>query len=248
MNTQSFAALVILATALSPSGSEAQVSPDQVHDRIVGLYTAKANRQLPAGDTLVSWYGNPVLLHTVRYRENEIATGMVRADGLLGTETVTWSGGHPLKAEVLWTQGDSILSEVRMVVDGDSVRVAGTTSQSWIIPSTPWAVADYGMEDQVLPLLATVQSAGATTITIYRPFAAKWDTLHVTQRPLAGGAQFELQARDGKREWWLVTQSGFLVQIRREGQDFERRPLERTHLVREYVHLNSQIDTGRSAP
>jgi hypothetical protein len=106
----------------------------------------------------------------------------------------------------------------------------------------PWAIADYGMEDLTLPLLESLDlQKGAATIAAYRPYGAKWDTVKVTERAVGDGVLYELRGSDGKRDWWLVSGSGALVQLRREGQDFERRPLEQTALFEEYRRLRALL-------
>jgi len=224
------------------SSVHAQANPQELHDRIVALFLSRAPRALPAGDTLVSWYGNPILFHTVRRGGSEIEMGMVRLDRLVGTAFVAWKSARPAAGEVRWTQGDSIVLDVRLAVDRDTLRVSGNQPHSWHLPAMPWAVADYGMEDLTLPLLESLDlQRGAVTIAAYRPYGAKWDTLQVTKRAVGDGVLYELRGSDGKRDWWLASPAGFLVQLRREGQDFERRPLEQTALFEEYRRLRALL-------
>lgn len=232
----------VLATCGSRGAGAQALSAHELHDRIVAVFAARAMRTLPAGDTLVSWYGHPVLFHTVARSANRIRTGMVRADSLLGTAQVEWQAGRVVRALATWTRGDSTEAEVALTVQNDSIRVAGTTSSSCPVPSHPWGVADYGMEDLLVPTLSSLPpSASDTRVEVYRPYAAKWETLQVSRRPIGDGALYELREKDGKRDWWLVSPAGALVQIRREGQDFERRPLEETRLMSEYLRLSEQV-------
>ena len=215
--------------------AQAQMSPQDLHDRIVAVFSSRASRPLPPGDTLVSWYGNPILFHTIHRDSTETATGMLRADSLLGTARVRWRHDRPGSGDIRWTKGDSLVTNVHLLTDGDTLRVMGRDQHTWPLPRMAWAIADYGMEDQVLPLLQTLNfAAGAITIAVYRPFGAKLDTLQVTSRLVGDGVLYELRGSDGKRDWWLVSRRGVLVQLRREGQDLERRPLEQTPLYEEY--------------
>jgi hypothetical protein len=228
-------ALLLLAAAGSV---HAQANAQELHDRIVALFSSRAPRALPAGDTLVSWYGNPILFHTVRRGGSEIEMGMVRLDRLVGTAFVAWKNARPAAGEVRWTQGDAVVLDVRLAVD----RVSGNQPHSWHLPAMPWAVADYGMEDLTLPLLESLDlQRGVVSIAAYRPYGAKWDTLQVTKRAVGDGVLYELRGSDGKRDWWLASPSGSLVQLRREGQDFERRPLEQTALFEEYRRLRALL-------
>ena len=233
---------VLLAASLWAHDLAAQ-NPQDLHDRIAALFSSRARRPLPAGDTLVSWYGNPVLFHTVRRGGSEIDMGMVRLDRLVGTAFVAWKNARPSVGEVRWTEGDSIVVDVRLAVDRDTLRVSGNQPHSWRLPTMPWAIADYGMEDLTLPLLESLDlQRGPVTIAAYRPYGAKWDTLQVTKRAVGDGVLYELRGSGGKRDWWLVSASGSLVQLRREGQDFERRPLEQTTLFEEYRRLRALLN------
>ena len=243
MNLRRASIVVAIASACVATELAAQVamSARELHDRIVAVYVARAAVPLPAGDTLVSWYGNPVLLHTVRRTSDEITTGMLRADSLYGTARVRWAAGRPVSFETRWLQGDSVLVDIAGSSAGDMLRLSGTTDLVLRVPDLPWAIADYGMEDQLLPLLDALDSAEPHQVAAYRPFASKWDTLAVTRQPLVGGVLFELRNADGKRDWWLVSHEGALVQLRREGQEFERRPLETTPLFAVYRSLREQL-------
>ncbi len=223
--------------------AHAQMTPQELHDRIVAVYSTRAHRPLPAGDTSVSWYGNPVLFHTVRRGNGEVATGMLRADSLLGTALVTWRHDRPASGEVRWTHGDSIEVDVRLLIDGDTLRVNGREPRSWLVPKIPWAIADYGMEDLAVPLLKSLDFKGTAAVTIaaYRPYGATWDTLQVTEHSVGDGVLYELRSSDSKRDWWLVSRNGALVRLTREGQEFERRPLEQTALFDEYRRLRALL-------
>ncbi len=238
-------AVIVLAAASVCTGAQleaqATMGPRELHDRIVAVYAARSAAPLPVGDTLVSWYGNPVLLHTVRRTSDEITTGMLRADSLYGSSRVRWVADRPTSFEVRWLQADSVLLDIAGSLVGDTLRLSGTTNLALGVPELPWAVADYGMEDQLLPLLDMAGVAEPLRIAAYRPFAAKWDTLVVTRQPLTGGVLYELRSSDGKRDWWLVSQEGALVQLRREGQALERRPLETTPLFAVYRYLREQL-------
>jgi hypothetical protein len=95
------------------------------------------------------------------------------------------------------------------------------------------------MEDLELPAAQSLQTSPAgESMLVYRPFAAHWDTLTLASRtPVGDGVLLELRGSDGKRDWWLASAGGAILQMRREGQDFERRPLETTGLVAEYQRL-----------
>jgi hypothetical protein len=237
-------ALILLAALASVAGAaEAQaLSSHQLHDRIVTVFGARATRPLPVGDTLISWYGHPILFHTVSRTGTAVREGMLRSDSLLGTAEVEWQAGHVTSATARWTRGDSTEADVALTVQGDTIRVTGTTPSFHVVPTGPWGVADYGMEDLLVPTLrALPDHTTPRDVAVYRPYAAKWESLQVSQRPVGDGVLYELRDADGKRDWWLVSHAGDLVQLRREGQDFERRPLEESRLVPEYARLKRLV-------
>jgi hypothetical protein len=159
---------------------------------------------------------------------------------MLGVERVRWRSGRLTGFEAVWTRGDSNLATVRGEIAGDTLRITGTSGTTLRVPAGPWAVADYGMEDQLLPALASADSQRPLMVVAYRPFAAKWDTLTVTRRPLGDATVFELLNSDGKRDHWLVARDGTLIRLTREGQKLERRPLEATALYAEYQSVRER--------
>jgi len=237
-------AIVFLAglAGVVPGAAAQTLSAHELHDRIVAVFSARATRPLPIGDTLISWYGHPILFHTVARSGNGVREGMLRSDSLLGTAEVEWHAGRVSHATARWTHGDSVEADVELTVQGDSISVTGTTSSARATPPGPWGVADYGMEDLLVPTLRLLPGrTEAAKITVYRPYAGKWEDLQVSQRVVGDGVLYELRDADGKRDRWLVSHGGDLVQLRREGQDFERRPLEETRLTPEYNRLKQLL-------
>ena len=195
-------------------------------------------RPLASGDTLVSWYdGKPILLHLVQRSPAEVSAAMIRGEAYLGTSTVRHENGRPTRAEALWTSGSSVEAHVVITASTDSVRVASISDKAYPVPTVPWGIADYGMEDFLIPVLASLRDTPQPwQVLVYRPFAAKWDLVTVTATARGNGTLYELDDGDGK-DWWLVAPTGAIVSMRREGQKFERRPLEETPLWAEYQRL-----------
>jgi hypothetical protein len=242
--TRTILLTLLLLSLLVPHRAWGQLGQRELHDRIVAVYQSRAVRPLPHGDTLVSWYGNPVLFHIVARRADTVETAMVRADSLLGTARVVWHGGMPLSASIWWGKGSEATTTLEVILDTDTIRSRGSQVNQWPRPTLPWAIADYGMEDQVLPLLPQLPTG--SLIAVFRPFAAKWDTLAVASQALGAGVLYELRKPDGKRDWWLVSRAGTLLQIRREGQNFERRPLELTPPYEEYRALKALLPSAKA--
>lgn len=196
---------VLALVAFAPVQARGQAntsSPQELHNLIVARVFAVAPRPLPSGDTLVSWYQQPVLFHIVQRAPERVSEAMLRSDGLVGTAEVAFQDGHPTSATVLWTQEDSVATDVQLRVRGDSLLVTGTTKARWLLPSGAWAIADYGMEDLIVPVLRGLPPPPAPQqIIAYRPFAARWDTLTVTNRiPVADAVFYDLANTDGKRD------------------------------------------------
>ncbi len=235
-------ACVGAGSLLLPGPTAAQApTAHQTHDLLAAFIAAHASRQLASGDTLVSWYdGRPILLHLVQRSQNQVSAAMVRGEAYLGTSAVRLDGGRPTQAQALWTSGDSVETQVVITASADSIRITGTTRAAYPIPKEPWGVADYGMEDLLVPVLASLNGAPQPwRVLIYRPFAAKWDLVTVTASARGKGKLYELTDPDGSKDWWLVAPTGALVDMRRGGQNFERRPLEETPLWAQYESLGA---------
>lgn len=223
-------------------GQEARaMSEGEIHDLIVQHFSALSSRELPAGDTFVSWTTSPILFHTLQRDSNLVTTGMVRNDGMVGTETVAWADSQIASASILWTMGDSVLVDMTIEIDGDSIVFHGTTEGAYSRPALPWAIADYGMEDQVIPLLKMLPQGQESLITVFRPFAAKWDTLQIAGEPLADGRLYSILDEEGNRDSWLVGRSGHLLEMGREGQEFTRLPLPGSSLMAKYRKLEESV-------
>ena len=226
--------LLLLATA--PLPAQRSLPPAVLHDRIVAILARNSAGVFPPGDTLVSWYAQgPILYHVVRRRADTLSAAMVRNDPMIGRADVVWRD-EPQAARVLWYEQDTVLTRLEIRVAGDSIDITGTRTARWPVPTLPWAIADYGLEDLALPLVAGA-GEGPVTVTIFRPVPFKWDTLTLTSQAVGAGRLHEFRDGEGKREWWLTGPSGALLLLRREGQRFERRPLETTPLELEYHAL-----------
>jgi hypothetical protein len=217
------------------------MSAQELHDRLVAVIERVAVRPVPAGDTLVSWFRGPVLYTTVARTREHVSSSLVRNDSVVGTAEATWAEDSLRTMDVLWSRGDSVTLSFRAVVyDGTiDVRREGTHS-IWDVPSGRWAIADYGMEDQLLPLLESLPEDRDERLAIYRPFAAKWDTVGVTVAPAEQARVVTITAADGERFRWIISPKGVIVRITRDRHpESERRPLELTSPFADYLRLRS---------
>jgi hypothetical protein len=208
------------AAQLDPSKQQA------FHEHVAALLQGP-RAPLPAGDTAVSWTERgPILYFTTHLAGDTIATAMAREDGLVGTTTAIWSHGRMASFRTTWTRGDSVLLEIVGAIRGQQLVLRGRRDTSLAIPSMPWLVADYGLEDLTVPLLRQADSS-ATQFVALRPYPFKWDT--VTIRGRRSGGYLVVSAVQGPkvRETYVLDDRGVLL-LRRGDQVMERRPLEGT--------------------
>lgn len=200
-------------------------------------------------DTAVTWSPAPILYHTSLVREDRAIATMCRNDGMTGTAEAHWEHGRQRDVSVRWTLGDSVLLDAVFKVEGQLIVARGGREWTRPVPTYGWAIADYGIEDQLIPLLRDVRT-GTDTLVLYRPFPDKWDTLAVTVVRRGGGVLATLS--DSAESYWLVISSnGNILQITRSKfGDFERRPLELTSRAAEYAEFRRPLPVvpDRSKP
>jgi hypothetical protein len=129
--------------------------------------------------------------------------------------------------------------ELNVRFDSGVMHLAGARDTTLQAPSLPWAVADYGMEDQLLPL---IQAAGVDArrvrLAIYRPYPSKWDTITIACRRTQGAMLATETEPDREHFFWTITADGALVRLTRDRhRDFERRPLDMSERVADYLRL-----------
>ena len=228
--------LGILALAAAwPLGAQAPGSSRDIHDRIVAIM-ARAGLDEPAADTFVTWSPRPVLYHTVSREPDQVRTALIRADGLAGVADVQFAGSVPTNAQVTWRRGGQTLRSIQLQVRRDSLHVKDSVLQVYPIPSDEWLIADYGMEDLLLPVLGALEHEATRTIAVYRPYAAKWDTLQVRSNHTGGRRLVEIQSAPDDLWTLVLGDDDTIIQIlRSKYPDFERRPIEESRRVAEYM-------------
>jgi len=210
-----------------------------IHARGVGILSYGLTRPVPAGDTFVTWTPKPDLYTTVSRADSTIASSLVSTDGVIGTAEAVWQGGRQREVRVRWTKGSATLMELKARLEAGVIHFAGARDTAFQAPTLPWAVADYGMEDQLLPL---IRGAGVDArhlrVDIYRPRQERWDTVSIACRRAQGATLATVTEPDGEHFFWTITADGALVWITRDrNRGFERRPLEMTARVADYMSL-----------
>ena len=216
-----------------------QATPEVLHARGVAILSLLSGGTIPAGDIFVTWTPKPDLYTTVSRTDSTVGSHLVSTDGLVGTAEATWQGGRQREVSTRWTKGSATLMQLNVRFEAGVIHLAGARDTALEAPSLPWAVADYGMEDQLLPL---IQAPGADTrgvrLAVYRPYQSKWDTISVVCRRTQGATLATETAPDGEHFFWTITADGALVRLTRDrNPGFERRPLEMTQRVADYVRL-----------
>lgn len=168
------------------------VSADDAWGRIGPDRAQVLARPLPGRDTSWTVTSAPVMLHTVNTTGQAIESGLARNDGSVGTALVESAGAHPVQYQALWTAPGSADTSALVAVRNDTLFLTGTRSGAWPTPSSPWAIAESGMEEQLVPALRTLADSQTVALPIFRPRAAEWDTLTASARYLPGGARLFL--------------------------------------------------------
>lgn len=241
----------LAAASLCVSSACAQHAPvgAQQHDALVAALREAAPRPLPIGDTLLTW-AKPglVLFHTVQVTPSHIETALLRNDRMLGTATGEWEGATWMAARGEWRAGDFVTLAWSAQRAPGGLRLRARRDTLVALPTLPWAVADYGMDDQLVPLLRALPGTGAQAqLAVFRPFAARWDTLTVTARDTAGVRVVTLVERGEAREVWALLSSGGIVAAR-QSTGAERRPLDGSPaFVRWHQHMLTLQRVGAAA-
>lgn len=201
------------------------VSADDAWGRIGPDRAAVLARPLPGRDTSWTVTSAPVILHTVNALGQAIESGLARNDGVVGTALVQTTGAGPVQYQALWTAPGSADTTALASIRNDTLYLTGTRSGAWPVPSTPWAIADEGMEEQLVPALRTLADSQTVALPTFRPRTAEWDTLTASARYLPGGARLFLLSHRGPagRIAVLVDSTGALLTVEKATDPPSRR-------------------------
>jgi hypothetical protein len=241
-------AAAVTIVACRSQAPEPETRAQYVHDHIAAIIARSATRSIVVGDTFVGWWPNPVLYNTVHRSGDTVESSLVRVDSLVGTARSVWSQGRQRKVSVLWTQRDSTLLQFEAVSDTQILHITSPRDTMLDTPATPWAIADYGMDDQLLPLIQELaRHPGAQRIAIFHPFANKWDTVTVIPRSAKRALVVDIANGPGDIDHWIITHDGALVRVTRDKYpNLERRPLELTARMVDYLKFKSLMDSGQA--
>jgi len=252
MDRRALPTLVMGFLPLATMAAQTQAQLDSFHDNVVALIGKLATRPLTPGDTFLTFNPQPGgLTHTIRVGQGLVESSLLRADRMMGTARVEWTGGGVSRFEILWTRADTLRGAgvdsaiaVRGYVDGDSIRITLPRAWALALPSIPWAVADFGMEEQLIPLFRSLPSGQAPKpVALLRPYHLRWDTVTVMVRDSAGLRLAVTLGRDKAREVWITDQDGQLLYVRRMDQPGDRMPLPESG---RYAEMRRYAETIRA--
>ena len=246
------AACVLPLALAAPMTAQTPEQLQAFHDRASSLIAQMASRPMTPGDTFLTFSPEPgSLIHSVRVDSGLVESTLLRGDRMEGTARVEWQGARVSRFEVVWTRADTLRGSgvdsaicVRGQVDGDSIRISSPTPRTLAAPSLPWAVADFGMEEQLIPLFRTLPAGvPAQPVALLRPYHVRWDTVTVAVRDSAGLRVAATFGRDKAREVWVIDQDGRLLYVRRVDQPGDRLPLPNSE---RYAEMRRWADTIRA--
>ncbi|HEX2205019.1 MAG TPA: hypothetical protein VHG91_17040 [Longimicrobium sp.] len=202
-------------------------------------------RELPAGDTSTTGTGRAVrLLHTVARGPDAIESGLASPDGAVATARSEWALGSIVRYTVLWSDTGAPVEHVveREGRQGRALRVRAAGRDTVVeTPDQPWAVADVGMEEHLVPILRAPLLGGLQfPFAIFRPRTRSWDFYQATVRNAAGARLVSLADSAGVVTHLLVSDEGDLLVAGRPGGAEERLPLpgsRRRDRVDDYVAM-----------
>ena len=204
------------------------------HDRATQLIAQMASRPLTPGDTFLTWNPDPGgLIHTVHVDSTIVESSLLRGDRMTGTAHIEWTAGRVAQFTIRWTRSDTLRAGVDSAIairgwrDRDSIRFAEPSHRAFVIPQSGWwAVADFGMEEQLIPLFRQMPAGQpAQPVAILRPYHLRWDTVTVAVRDSAGLRVAEVLGRDKAHELFFIDRQGRLLCVWRIDTVGERLPL-----------------------
>lgn len=241
--------LLLISVAAVGSHASAQTkppTPDELRVRVVAHMHDLAVRPLPLGDTLITWHaGGPVLFHTAVRDRDGVRAGLLRNDRMLGLADVRWSEGAPRSFHATWftVKAGALDSADIQGRKRDGVLLVTRSAKAdttLLLPSIGWGVADYGMEELLLPAFDSIGTSLPYRLAVLRPYGLKWDTLLVTERTRVVGRGWDVVTYTDSGEQWrlaVADQRHFLWLRRSRYPDDDKRPLDGTDLGATFLRL-----------
>ena len=175
--------------------------------RVAAARAHLVGRPLPGTDTTFSIDPGLILSHTVLRQGDSIASSMSRNDGMVGTVTTWLTAGSPRRQHAAWTDslGETTESDITLTSGGLLIHRTGHPDTTVVLPEGTWGIADYAMQEHLVPLLAALPAdVPPVPISIYRPVGGHWDHGKVLRHVIPGGSVIQLQIGDSSAAQYLV--------------------------------------------
>jgi hypothetical protein len=230
---------IVVPHSALPQGAPAP-SAAEIHAGVVHRLRA-ATPSLPPGDTLVTWAGHATFTHTASFAAETSRAGLLSSEGPLALATIAWAGTRPRGFVVQWVRPGAPAQVVRGTVQAGALHLTGSRTRRAVVPALPWAVADVGMEELLVPALRGPGFRIPQRLAVFRPATLRWDTLVVVVSTRRGGQVVQLRGTRGC-EWLALGVDGRLLWSRPSGQPGEeRRPLDTTRRSAEYLRRRAAL-------
>ena len=235
--------LGLAALCLQGQALHAQVDPTlqrEFHDHVVGLLQSAAS-ELPSGDTLITFANQgPILYHIIDAQSALITSCMLRNDPMIGVTTTRWSDARITAFDVSWSRSGESEYSLHGEVSPAGISITGSHDTVLAIPEIPWTVADYAMEEHLVPLLSRAPlGSGPASVAILRPYPFKWDTVQVAVKDTSGVRFASVTDGSGKRSGMVIIAGPRLLFTGGSDRSSIKRPLELTPLFSEYERVTA---------
>jgi hypothetical protein len=205
------------AAGLISSETQRLISPDRAH---------LLARPFAGVDTTYSYNQGTIFLHVVDREHTTIGTAMARNDGLVGTAHASFTSGRVSSYDAVWTDTAVTPRRIAISVVGDSLKIhqTGSADTTVVIPEQWWGIADYAMNELLIPVFLAHAVDTTAGFAIYRPYAGHWDTGRANIRRY--GDNFVVSYRlggDTLQTVLLITPDGELLMAENSGPRGARR-------------------------
>ena len=246
--------LVVLGVSVSGAGCSAQAvintDADLAYRALAAALGNARGGPLPAGDTLVTWARQgPILFHTIQRLQSGLTSSMLRNDGLIGVLTTSIASGTPNAFDVTWRNGASAVLSRRGQVRDTMLEITGDTAVRLPLPSGPWGIAEYGMDEHLFAIaLVSAQPGKKQSMTVLRPYHLRWDTVTVDVERGPRMMRIAVDAGAADASDLFGTLNGRYLGSRRLSGQAEQHPLERTALWKDWKFAVPAKQSSRSVP
>lgn len=195
--------------------------------------------QLPGADSAGTSDASQTTIerHTVQREPGRITSALARNDGLLQIATVTFAGARLRSYESTVANAAGTIVHQGITPRGDSVLLEreGAADTILAIPPEPWAAADRGMEELLVPmLLALPRDLVPHHVAILHPATAQWERTRVIVFDSVGSVFAVFDSPDPEHpRWMLLTPDGdFIKGISGGARGDTRMPADSVRLQR----------------